>query len=112
MAWTLVEFDEPCLFTSGHPVVYLVETPPPPMVGVGFGTAGATYVPLTPMCALTIRPVQVDDRVLRGTPELARKLNVRVLTAQLSDQLLLSPDVPTHPLPATPGQAGFPHELL
>lgn len=112
MAWTLVEFDEPCLFTSGHPVVYLVETPPPPMIGVGFGTADATYVPLTPSRALTMRPVQADDQVLCGTRELARKLNIRMLTAQLSDQLLLCPDVPGHPLPVTSAQASFPYELL
>jgi hypothetical protein len=50
MAWTLVEFDEPCLFTSGHPVVYLVETPPPPMMGVGFGAA-TPRTSRSPRCA-------------------------------------------------------------
>jgi hypothetical protein len=112
MAWTLVEFDEPCLFTSGHPVVYVVETPPPPMIGVGLGTADATYFPLTPSRALVIRPVPTQDHVLRGTESLARQLNIRMLTAQLSSQLLLSPDVRRHALPATVSQTGFPYDVL
>lgn len=112
MAWTLVDFEEPGLFTSGHPVIYLVERPPPPMMGVGFGTTDATYVPLTPSRALVIRPVQAEDRVLHGTAALARQPIIRMLTAQRSDQLLLCPDVPSHPLPATLDQASFPHEVL
>jgi hypothetical protein len=111
MSWLRVDFDEPCLLSSSHPVVMLAERPPPRMMGLGLGTADATYVPLSPSRALAVRPTLGADRAFTGSPSLARKLNYQVLTASLSDQLLLCPDVATHPLPVVRTQAGFPREL-
>jgi hypothetical protein len=52
------------------------------------------------------------DRVRAGSPALARKLNFQVLIAPLSDQLLVGPEVATHPLPVMRRQAAFPSELI
>lgn len=112
MSWTLVEFVEPWLFASGLPVMLLAQTPPPPMMGLGLGTADATYVPVSPSRALWIQPVDRADRVVAGNRALARRLNFEMLIAPLSAQLLLSPDAAEHPLPATRSQTGFPVELL
>lgn len=111
MSWLLVDFDEPCLLSSSHPVVMLAERPPPRMMGLGLGTAEATYVPLSPSRALAVRPTLEHDRIITGSTSLARKLNFQVLIASLSNQLLQCPDVDTHPLPVVCAHAEFPREL-
>lgn len=118
MCWTLIEFDEPCLLSSEHPILLLaVHASPMP---VGLGTADAIYVPLSPTHGLSLsRPGvivhafrQARDRTISGTHSLAAKLNYRTLTSPLSDKLPTAIDTPNHPLPATTDQAAFPDEIL
>lgn len=110
MSWVHVEFEVPCLFSSGQPVIHLVERPG--LFGVGFGNADLTYVPLTPSRALVLRPFDGEDHVVVGSHGLARALNFRMLVAPLSTRVLQCPDVLVHPLPVTAGQARFPYELM
>jgi hypothetical protein len=99
-SWTLVRFESGCLFTSEHPVIY-INTPEEP-VGYGVATAVQIYVPVSVTHGLVLsRPwAGWPNTLVRGTDELARRLNWAVLTFPPSDALLLHPDIDGHPLPS------------
>lgn len=120
MTWRLVVFDEPCLFTSEHPLSYWREpSPMDRMYGIGPTTADEVRLPISPTRALVLTPPEPGrkpldrsehERTYAGTRTAARRLNWGTLTFPPSERLLLSPDVAQHPLPATLAQANGPHD--
>lgn len=117
MTCRLVTFDEPCLFTSEHPVSYW--RPPSPMnafYGIGPATSQEVRMPISPTRALVLTPPELGrkpfdisehEHTYAGDRAAAKRLNWGTLTFPPSERLLLSPDVAQHPLPATLGQADF-----
>jgi Protein of unknown function (DUF4238) len=117
MTWRLVVFDEPCLFTSEHPVTY--RRRPSPMnafYGIGPATSDEVRMPISPTRALVLTPPELGrkpfdlsehEHTYAGDRAAAKRLNWGTLTFSPSERLLLSPDVTQHPLPATLGQAEF-----
>src|SRR5581483_11017767 len=93
-------FCEPCLFTGEHPVVHI--TPYADSTGYGVVTAERLYMPLSTTTALVLSHPWAGwpESVVRGTEELARRLNWAMLTHPSNRELLLHPDVAEHPLPA------------
>lgn len=120
MTWRLVVFDEPCLFTSEHPLTYWREpSPMDRMYGIGPATADEVRLPISPTRALVLTPPEPGrkpfdrsehERSYAGTRTAARRLNWGTLTFPPSERLLLSPDVAQHPLPATLAQVNGPHD--
>jgi hypothetical protein len=117
MTWRLVIFDQPCLFTSEHPVSYW-RTPSPmnAFYGIGPATCDEVRMPISPTRALVLTPPELGrkpfdisehEHAYAGDRAAARRLNWGTLTFPPSERLLLSPDVTQHPLPATLGQAEF-----
>ncbi|MEA2362611.1 MAG: hypothetical protein QOD71_1756 [Thermoleophilaceae bacterium] len=97
--WTLVRFDEPCLFTSEHPVIYLNERDHP--LAYGMATADQVYLPVSNDHALLMSHPWSDwpEAVVAGTLALARQLNWAMLRFPTSERLLVHPDIRGHPFP-------------
>jgi hypothetical protein len=107
-------FDEPCLFSSEHPLSYWRQ--PSPMdrsYGIGPATADEVRLPISPTRALVLTPPEPSlkpfdhsryERANRGNVAAARRLNWGTLTFGPSERLLLGPHVATHPLPVTVNQ--------
>jgi hypothetical protein len=109
MYWTLVSFATPCLLSGPLPVAYWRRDQVPMGMGIGPITAEEVVMPLSPLRALVLThpPVGTDpstvgdrDRTVAGDEVNAAHLNGIML--QWNDQLLMSPDIATHPVPATP----------
>jgi hypothetical protein len=98
--WTLVVFDEPCLFTGEHPVVHI--NPSGGTYGYGVATAERLYMPVSTTNALVLSMPWAGwpETVVYGTRELARRLNWAMLMQPANMELLLHPDVGGHPLPS------------
>jgi hypothetical protein len=97
-SWTLVRFATPCLFTSEHPVVYMNRSG---HAGYGVATADQIYLPVSTTHGLVLSTPWAGwpDALVNGSEELARRLNWAVLSLPTSDELLLHPDIDSHPLP-------------
>ena len=97
--WTLVELDEPCLFTSDYPLVHI--TPFPDSMGYGVITAERLYLPITPSLALVLSHPWTSwpEARVSGTRLLAERLNWATLVHPNSSELLCHPDVEHHALP-------------
>ena len=97
-SWTLVRFAIPCLFTSEHPVVYMNPSGQP---GYGVATADQIYLPVSTTHGLVLSAPWAGwpDELVIGTEALARRLNWAVLSLPTSEELLLHPDIESHPLP-------------
>jgi Protein of unknown function (DUF4238) len=116
MTWQLVVFDEPCLFTSEHPVTYWrgpSSANAYAFYGIGPATSDEVRMPISPTRALVLTPPELGrkpfDRsehhhTYPGDRAAAKRLNWGTLTFPPSERLLLCPDVEQHPLPATLGQ--------
>jgi hypothetical protein len=110
MTWRLVVFDEPCLFTSEHPVSYW--RPPSPMdrmYGIGPATSDEVRLPISPTRALVLTPTEPGrnlfdlskyEQIYAGDRAAAKRLNWWTLMFPASERLRLSPDVAEHPVPA------------
>ena len=106
MAWKLVRFAAPCLFTSDHPVLYWREPDRlSPFMGIGPATANEIRIPLSPSAVLVLtHPYEIDedgDAEHQGDQAIARCLNRNVLAWPANKQWLICPDVERHPLPVT-----------
>jgi len=89
--WTLVVFQTPCLFTGEHPVVHI--NPRGESHGYGVMTAERLYMPVSTTTALVLSHPWAGwpESVVRGTEELARRLNWAMLTHPSNGELLLHP---------------------
>jgi hypothetical protein len=103
MAWKLIRFPQPWLFTSDHPVVYWREPDPARAamgLGIGPATAREIRIALSPTAMLVlVYPHQVDepgDAEHEGTYEAAQWLNWNHIEWPATRQWLLSPDVQSH----------------
>lgn len=114
MTWRLLRFDEPCLFSSEHPLSYWRQSSPIDRAyGIGAATADEVRLPISPTCALVLTPPEPGRKLFersryecayRGNVAAARRLNWGTLTFPPSERLLLGPHVATHPLPMTVNQ--------
>jgi hypothetical protein len=97
--WSLVRFDEPCLFTAENPVVHI--NPSGESMGYGAATAEQMYMPVSPERALLLSHPWTSwpEAAVNGTTELATRLNWAMLSYPSNVELLLHPDVERHPLP-------------
>lgn len=95
--WTLVNFDQPFLFTGEHPVVHIVGA----TGGYGIATAERFHFPISTTRSLVLSPPWSDwpERAVHGTVELATRLNWATLTHPANSELLMHPEVTCHPLP-------------
>lgn len=106
--WTLVGFDEPCLFTGEHPVVHVTGA------GGGYGVVNAEqfHFPVSPTRTLLLShpwSSWPEGRV-RGTRALAERLNWATFIHPANGELLTHPELAAHPLPspAVFAAGGFP----
>jgi Protein of unknown function (DUF4238) len=92
--WTLVCFPEPSLFTSEEPVSL--------HGGGAVGNAEEVMLPvsITQALLLTHHGSGLGENILNAEAALAERFNLRTLAWPLSRNLLLSPDIERHPLPA------------
>jgi hypothetical protein len=114
MTWRLLIFEEPCLFSSEHPLSYWREpSPMDRMYGIGPATADEVRLPISPSRALVLTPPEPGrklfdrsrhERAYWGDTAAARRLNWGTLIFPPSERLLLGPHVRTHPLPVTLSQ--------
>lgn len=97
--WTLVRFDEPCLFTGENPVVHI--DPAGGEFGFGVATCEQMYMPISTTRALVLAHPWTSwpETVVNGTRQLAERLNWAMLNYPANHELLLHPDVAQHPLP-------------
>lgn len=98
--WTLVRFDSPCLFTGEHPFVRI--NPSGESLGFGVATAEQLYLPTSPIQAVVLSHPWTSwpEARVKGTMELATRLNWAMLSHPSNEELLLHPDAPNHPLPS------------
>lgn len=94
--WTLVTFDQPCLFTSEAPVTLWNADG-----WAALGTADDIALPVSTTKALVLSWPEsgLAEGLLPASEEFAARLNQRTLYWPLSEHLLLSLDVEAHPLP-------------
>lgn len=96
--WTLISFEEPCLFTGEHPVVHVTGS------GGGYGvvTAEQFHFPVSPSRALLLSHPWTSwpEGRVRGTPALAERLNWATYIHPANEELLVHPEIPEHPLPS------------
>jgi hypothetical protein len=114
MTWRLIVFDEPCLFSSEHPLSYWRESSPTDGGdGIGLVTADEVRLPIGPWSALVLTPPEFgrepfdrsrSERTYRGDITTAQRLNWGTLSFPPSERLLLAPNLKTHPLPVTVAQ--------
>jgi phosphoribosyl-dephospho-CoA transferase len=97
--WTLARFSSPCLFTGEHPFVHI--NPSGESLGFGVITAEQLYLPTSPTQAVLLSHPWTSwpDARVEGATELATRLNWAMLTHPSNEELLLHPNVPSHPLP-------------
>jgi hypothetical protein len=105
MSWKLLRFEEDCLLTCDHPVIYWRRPESHfPFDGIGPITSDEVRVPLSPRAALIlVHPPQVevgDDREYCAGEIVARALNRNVLFWPSSRQWLMRPGV-RHALPGS-----------
>jgi len=98
--WTLARFASGCLFTGEHPVVEI--NPSGESTGSGVMTAERIYMPVSATVALVLSHPWTNwpERVVNGTTDLAERLNWAMLSHPSNTELLLDPNVPSHPLPS------------
>jgi Protein of unknown function (DUF4238) len=98
--WTLARFAPGCLFTGEHPVVEI--NPSGESTGSGVMTAERIYMPVSSRLALVLSHPWTNwpEAVVNGTPDLAARLNWAMLSHPSNTELLLDPNVPSHPLPS------------
>jgi uncharacterized protein DUF4238 len=114
MTWRLLVFEEPCLFSSEHPLTYWRERSlTDRMSGIGPATADEVRFPVSPSRALVLTPPEPGrrlfdrsrhERTYCGDTAAARRLNLGTLLFPPSERLLLGPHVQSHPLPVTVSQ--------
>jgi hypothetical protein len=94
--WTLVSFEEPCLFTSDEPVTMVSGKR---MAAVG--TADDIALPVSTNKALVLSwpDSGLDETVMHAGGDFAARLNERTLWWPPARGLLVSLDVQSHPLP-------------
>ena len=99
--WTLVSLSEPMLFTGEHPVVHV----PGREGSYGIATAEHFHFPVSTTRSLVLSHPWGGWSAgrVRGTVALAEQLNWATLEHPANAELLLHPDVESHPLPR-PGQ--------
>ena len=97
--FTLVQFEEPCLFTGENPVVHI--NPSGEDTGFGVVTAEQMYMPVSPIHALVLSHPWAGwpEESVTGTWKLAARLNWFMLIYPNNDELLMHPDVEGHALP-------------
>jgi hypothetical protein len=96
--WTLVEFDDSCLFTGEHPVVHVTGA----SGGYGVATAEQFHFPLSPSRTLLLsHPWSgwLEGRA-RGSMALAERLNWATFIHPANEELMSHPGVGCHPLPS------------
>lgn len=96
--WTLVAFEEPCLFTGGHPVVHVTGAEG----GYGVATAEQFHFPVSPQRTLLLShpwSSWPEGRV-RGSLALAERLNWATYVHPANEEFMVHPDVVCHPLPS------------
>jgi hypothetical protein len=71
------------------------------MGGYGVATAEQIYLPVSTTHSLVLSTPWAGwpDALVTGTEDLARRLNWAVLSFPTSEELLLHPDIESHPLP-------------
>jgi hypothetical protein len=96
--WTLVTFDEPCLFTGEHPLVHITGA----SGGYGAVTAEQFHFPISPIRTLLLSHPWTSwpEGRVRGTRELAKRLNWATFVHPANSELLNHPEVSAHPLPS------------
>lgn len=96
--WSLVTFDEPCLFTGEHPVVHVTGA----RGGYGVATAEQFHFPVTPTRTLLLSHPWTSwpEGRVRGTRELAIRLNWATFVHPANNELMTHPDLTAHPLPS------------
>jgi hypothetical protein len=106
--WTLVSFEQPCLFTAENPLVHI--NPSSESLGYGAATAERMYMPVSPSQALVLSHPWTNwpEATVGGTTELARRLNWAMLSYPSNRELLLHPDIECHPLPGAVLATGNP----
>jgi hypothetical protein len=89
--WTLVSFEQPCLFTAENPLVHI--NPSGESLGYGAATAERMHMPVSPSHALVLSHPWTSwpEATLGGTTELARRLNWAMLSYPSNRELLLHP---------------------
>lgn len=97
--WTLVRFPEPCLFSGENPVIHI--NPSGDSTGYGVATAEQLYMPVSTTHALLLSHPWTSwpEARVKGSRELATRLNWAMYTYPPNTELLLHPDVEDHPLP-------------
>jgi hypothetical protein len=97
--WTLVRFDEPCLCTADNPVVHV--TGDEDALGYGVMTAEWMYLPVSALHGLVMtHPWSLwPEAIVRGTRELAEKLNWAVVVHPNNIECVLHPGIERYPLP-------------
>jgi hypothetical protein len=93
--WTLVGFEQPCLFTSDEPVTMVRGTR-----AAALGTADDIALPVSTTNALVLSwpDAGLNETVLPAGEDSAARLNERMLWWPPARGLLVSLDVATHPL--------------
>lgn len=96
--WTLVTFDEPCLFTGEHPFAHVTGA----SGGFGAVTAEQFHFPISPTRTLLLSHPWTNwpEGRVRGTRELAIRLNWATFVHPANAELLTHPEVSDHPLPS------------
>jgi hypothetical protein len=97
-SWTLVTFEEPCLFTAEHPVVHVTGAEG----GYGVVTAEQFHFPVSPTRTLLLShpwSSWPQGRV-RGSRELATRLNWATYVHPANGELLAHPEIARHPMPS------------
>jgi hypothetical protein len=96
--WTLVTFNEPYLFTGEHPVVHVTGA----RGGYGVVTAEQFHFSVSPTRTLLLSHPWTSwpEGRVRGTRELAIRLNWATFRHPANNELLTHPDLAAHPLPS------------
>lgn len=96
--WTLVSFEEPCLFTGEHPVVHVTGAEG----GYGVVTAEQFHFPVSPSRTLVLSHPWTSwpEGRVQGTRALAERLNWATYVHPANEELLANPEIRTHPFPS------------
>lgn len=96
--WTLVSFEEPCLFSGEHPVVHVTGSEG----GYGVATAEQFHFPVSSTRTLLLSHPWSSwpQGSVRGSRELATRLNWATYVHPANGELLTHPEIAHHPLPS------------
>jgi hypothetical protein len=96
--WTLVSFEEPCLFTGEHPVIHVTGAEG----GYGVVTAEQFHFPVCPSRTLVLSHPWTSwpEGRVNGSRELAERLNWATYVHPANEELLTHPETAAHPLPS------------